>query len=91
MAPTKKGSEKGPSAIKEVGSREHSNIHKRIHGVGFKKGAPLALEEIWTFATGEMETPDASFDAKAQQSCLGQRKERSIVYPCVAVQNTQRG
>ncbi|ELW72078.1 60S ribosomal protein L31 [Tupaia chinensis] len=40
MAPAKKGGEKkkGRSAINEVVTREYTiNIHKRIHGAGFKK------------------------------------------------------
>ena len=48
MAPAKKGGEKkkGRSAINEVVTREYTiNIHKRIHGVGFKKRAPWALKE----------------------------------------------
>uniref|UniRef100_A0A8C8R8M5 60S ribosomal protein L31 n=1 Tax=Pelusios castaneus TaxID=367368 RepID=A0A8C8R8M5_9SAUR len=42
MAPAKKGSEKkkGEYTI---------NIHKQIHGVGFKKRAPCALKEIHKF------------------------------------------
>ncbi|KAB0352082.1 hypothetical protein FD754_016939 [Muntiacus muntjak] len=46
MAPAKKGGEKkGRSTINEVVTREHTiNIHKRIHGVGFKKCAPMALK-----------------------------------------------
>uniref|UniRef100_A0A8I5NNE6 60S ribosomal protein L31 n=1 Tax=Papio anubis TaxID=9555 RepID=A0A8I5NNE6_PAPAN len=49
MAPAKKGGQKkkGRSAINEVVTREYTiNIHKRIHGVGFKKRAPRALKEI---------------------------------------------
>ncbi|EGV97256.1 60S ribosomal protein L31 [Cricetulus griseus] len=39
MAPTKKGIEKkGHSAINKVVTQEYiTSIHKRIHGVGFKK------------------------------------------------------
>ncbi|ELW69241.1 39S ribosomal protein L52, mitochondrial [Tupaia chinensis] len=40
MAPARKGGEKkkGCSAINKVVTREYTiNIHKRIHGVGFKK------------------------------------------------------
>uniref|UniRef100_A0A2I3MLI3 Large ribosomal subunit protein eL31 n=1 Tax=Papio anubis TaxID=9555 RepID=A0A2I3MLI3_PAPAN len=61
MAPAKKGGEKkkGRSAINEVVTREYTiNIHKRIHGVGFKKRAPRALKEIRKFAMKEMGTPD---------------------------------
>ncbi|ELW63808.1 60S ribosomal protein L31 [Tupaia chinensis] len=48
MAPAKKGGEKkGRSAINEVVTREYTiSIHKRIHGMGFKKHAPQALKEI---------------------------------------------
>lgn len=38
MVPIKNGGKKGHSAISEVGTPEHIiNIHKSIHGVGFKK------------------------------------------------------
>lgn len=37
-------------------------IHKRIHGVGFKKCVPRALEEIWKFAVREMGSPDVCID-----------------------------
>uniref|UniRef100_A0A8I5TJT9 Uncharacterized protein n=1 Tax=Pongo abelii TaxID=9601 RepID=A0A8I5TJT9_PONAB len=61
MAPVKKGGKKkkGRSAINEVVTREHTiNIHKSIHGVGFKKRAPWALKEIRKFAMKEMGTLD---------------------------------
>ncbi|XP_049986610.1 60S ribosomal protein L31-like [Alexandromys fortis] len=66
MAPAKKGGEKkkGRSAINEV-TREYTiNIHKRIHGVGFKKCAPRVLKEIRKFAMKEMGTPDVRIDTK---------------------------
>eukprot|EP00069_Balaena_mysticetus_P003544 bmy_16743T0 len=46
MAPAKKGGErkKGRSAINELVTREYTiNVHKHIHGVGFKKHAPRTL------------------------------------------------
>ncbi|ELV11692.1 60S ribosomal protein L31 [Tupaia chinensis] len=66
MAPTKKGGEKkkGRSAINEVVTREYTLIHKRIHGVGFKKPAPQALKEIRKFAMKEMGTPDVRIDTR---------------------------
>ncbi|XP_006897610.1 PREDICTED: 60S ribosomal protein L31-like [Elephantulus edwardii] len=67
MAPAKKGGEKekGRSAINEVVTREDTiNIHKRIHGVGFKKCAPRALKEIRKFAMKEMGTPDVRIDTR---------------------------
>ncbi|XP_062071172.1 large ribosomal subunit protein eL31-like [Lepus europaeus] len=66
-APAKKGGEKkkGRSAINEVVTREYTiNIHKRIHGVGFKKRAPRALKEIRKFAMKEMGTPDVRIDTR---------------------------
>ncbi|CAM2118882.1 large ribosomal subunit protein eL31-like [Caretta caretta] len=71
MAPAKKGGEKkkGRSAINEVVTREYIiNIHKRIHGVGFKKRAPRALKEIRTFAVKEMHTPDVRIDTRLNKA-----------------------
>ncbi|XP_032610467.1 large ribosomal subunit protein eL31-like [Hylobates moloch] len=67
MAPAKKGGEKKKrrSAINEVVTREYIiNIHKRIHGVGFKKSAPRALKAIQKFAMKEMGTPDVGIDTR---------------------------
>lgn len=71
MAPAKKGGEKkkGRSAINEVVTREYTiNIHKRIHGVGFKKRAPRALKEIRKFAMKEMGTPDVRIDTRLNKA-----------------------
>uniref|UniRef100_A0A8C8TCS8 Large ribosomal subunit protein eL31 n=1 Tax=Peromyscus maniculatus bairdii TaxID=230844 RepID=A0A8C8TCS8_PERMB len=71
IAPTKKGGEKkkGRSAINEVVTREYTiNIHKRIHGVGFKKRAPRALKEIRKFAMKEMGTPDVRIDTRLNKA-----------------------
>ncbi|KAF0879948.1 RL31 protein, partial [Crocuta crocuta] len=69
MAPAKKGGEKkGHSAINEVVTREYTiNIHKRIHGVGFKKRDPWALKEIRKFAMKEMGTPDVHIDTRLKK------------------------
>uniref|UniRef100_A0A8C0SQ26 Large ribosomal subunit protein eL31 n=1 Tax=Canis lupus familiaris TaxID=9615 RepID=A0A8C0SQ26_CANLF len=67
----KKGGEKkkGRSAINEVVTREYTiNIHKRIHGVGFKKRAPRALKEIRKFAMKEMGTPDVRIDTRLNKA-----------------------
>ncbi|XP_046931829.1 60S ribosomal protein L31-like [Lynx rufus] len=51
------------SAITEVVTREYTiNIHKHIHGVGFKKRVPWALKEIWKFAVKDKGTPDVHTD-----------------------------
>ena len=71
MAPAKKGGEKkkGRSAINEVVTREYTiNIHKRIHGVGFKKRAPRALKEIRKFAMKEMGKPDVRIDTRLNKA-----------------------
>ncbi|XP_038947130.1 large ribosomal subunit protein eL31-like [Rattus norvegicus] len=70
MAPAKKGGKKkGRSAINEVVTREYTiNIHKRIHGVGFKKRAPWALKEIRKFAMKELGTPDVRTDTRLNKA-----------------------
>ncbi|XP_045150649.1 60S ribosomal protein L31-like [Echinops telfairi] len=67
MASVKKGGEKkkGRLAINQVMTREYTiNTHKHIHGEGFKKPAPLALEEIWKFAMKGMGPPNARIDTR---------------------------
>jgi large subunit ribosomal protein L31e len=71
MAPAKKGGEKkkGRSAINEVVTREYTiNIHKRIHGLGFKMCAPWALKEIWKFTMKEVGTPDVRIDTRLNKA-----------------------
>nr|ABX44834.1 putative 60S ribosomal protein RPL31 [Flustra foliacea] len=64
MAPTKKG-EKKKSAMNEVVTREYTiNMHKRIHGMGFKKRAPRAIKEIRKFALKTMGTADVRIDTR---------------------------
>lgn len=60
-----KGERKGKSAINEVVTREYTvNLHKRLHGVGFKKRAPRAIKEIRKFAEIQMGTPDVRVDTR---------------------------
>uniref|UniRef100_A0ABK0LYX3 Large ribosomal subunit protein eL31 n=1 Tax=Rattus norvegicus TaxID=10116 RepID=A0ABK0LYX3_RAT len=67
MAPAKK--KKSRSAINEVVTREYTiNIHKRIHGVGFKKRAPRALKKNRKFAMKEMGTPDVRVDTRLNKA-----------------------
>ncbi|CAD7691286.1 unnamed protein product [Nyctereutes procyonoides] len=71
MDPAKKDGKKkkGHSAINEVVTREYTiNIHKRIHGVGFKKRAPQALKEIWKFAMKENRTPNVHIDTRLNKA-----------------------
>merc|ERR1711939_784809 len=51
------------SAISDVVARECTiHLHKRIHGVSFKKRAPRAIKEIRKFATMAMGTKDVRLD-----------------------------
>ncbi|CAK9818857.1 60S ribosomal protein L31 [Anthophora quadrimaculata] len=53
------------SAINEVVTREYTvNLHKRLHGIGFKKRAPRAIKEIRKFAEKQMGTPDVRIDTR---------------------------
>merc|ERR1711963_1342957 len=61
----KKGDKKksAKSAVNEVCTRDYTiNLHKRIHGMQFKKRAPRAIREIKKFAEAMMGTPDVRID-----------------------------
>ncbi|KAF3932649.1 hypothetical protein ABW19_dt0201312 [Dactylella cylindrospora] len=64
MAPPKSGKSKpGRSAIADVVTREYTiHMHKRVHGVSFKKRAPKAIKEIKDFAHKQMGTSDVRLD-----------------------------
>lgn len=60
-----KGEKKNKSAINDVVTREYTvNLHKRLHGVGFKKRAPRAIKEVRKFAEKQMGTPDVRIDTR---------------------------
>merc|ERR1712048_76263 len=60
MAKDKKSAK---SPLNEVVTREYTiNLHKRIHGMQFKKRAPRAIREIKKFAEKMMGTPDVRID-----------------------------
>ncbi|KAI5458024.1 ribosomal protein L31e-domain-containing protein [Mariannaea sp. PMI_226] len=51
------------SAIADVVAREYTiHMHKRMHGVTFKKRAPRAIKEIKDFTTKAMGTTDVRID-----------------------------
>ncbi|XP_073452151.1 large ribosomal subunit protein eL31-like [Aquarana catesbeiana] len=82
MAPAKKGGEKkkGRSTINEVVTREYTiNIHKRNHGVGFKKQAPLVLKEIRKLPIKKMRTPDVRIDTRLNKSVWA-KGSRNVPY-----------
>ncbi|BET03011.1 Ribosomal protein L31 [Nesidiocoris tenuis] len=63
MAKQKGEKKASKSAINEVVTREYTvNLHKRLHGIGFKKRAPRAVKEIRKFATKQMGTDDVRID-----------------------------
>ncbi|XP_075677813.1 ribosomal protein L31 [Dermatophagoides pteronyssinus] len=67
MVSTKKtrGDKKSKSALNEVITREYTvHLHKRLHGVGFKKRAPRAIKEIRKFAQKQMATEDVRIDIR---------------------------
>ncbi|XP_064636999.1 large ribosomal subunit protein eL31-like [Lineus longissimus] len=72
MARSKKGDKK-KSAIAEVVTREYTiHMHKRIHGVGFKRRAPRAVKEIKKFAEKMMGTPDVRIDTRLNKHIWSQ-------------------
>ncbi|KAL9625442.1 MAG: hypothetical protein Q9160_000505 [Pyrenula sp. 1 TL-2023] len=62
-AASKGGSKKSRSAISDVVAREYTiHLHKRVHGIAFKKRAPRAVKEIRKFAEQAMGTKDVRLD-----------------------------
>merc|ERR550532_3378201 len=54
--------------MNEVVTREYTiNLHKRIHGIGFKKRAPRAIKEIRKFAEKMMGTPDVRVETRVNK------------------------
>merc|ERR1712227_721911 len=61
--PTAGKTQQGRSAIEDVVAREYTiHMHKRVHGVSFKKRAPRAIKEIRAFAENAMGTTDVRLD-----------------------------
>ncbi|SCU90198.1 LAME_0E07470g1_1 [Lachancea meyersii CBS 8951] len=56
------------AGLKDVVTREYTiNMHKRLHGVSFKKRAPRAVKEIKKFAKLHMGTDDVRLDPRLNQ------------------------
>ncbi|KAK4196928.1 ribosomal protein L31e-domain-containing protein [Triangularia verruculosa] len=63
MSSTKPSGKTQRSAIADVVAREYTiHLHKRLHGVTFKKRAPQAIKEIKAFAYKSMGTTDVRLD-----------------------------
>merc|ERR1711976_67170 len=57
------------SRSKEVVTREYTiNLHKRLHGISFKKRAPRAIKEIKAFAVKAMQTSDVRLDVQLNKA-----------------------
>ena len=80
MAPPKAKDRKKKNVGNEVATREYTvNVHKRIHGVGFKKRAPRAIKEIRKFAEKQMGTPDVRIDTRLNKH-LWSKGIRNVPY-----------
>ena len=56
---------KGQRASADLVTRDYTiNLHKRLHGITFKRKAPRAIREIKKFAEAHMKTSDVRIDAK---------------------------
>ncbi|EEH33916.2 60S ribosomal protein L31 [Paracoccidioides lutzii Pb01] len=63
MSSAKAGKKSQRSAISDVVSREYTiHLHRRVHGVSFKKRAPRAIKEIRAFTEKAMGTKDVRLD-----------------------------
>lgn len=61
------------NARKTVVSREYTiNLHKKLHGITFKKRAPRAVKEIKKFAQKMMKTKDVRVDVKLNKAVWSQ-------------------
>merc|ERR1712080_147069 len=48
------------------------NLHKRLHGIGFKYRAPRAVKEIKKFAEKQMGTSDVRIDTRLNKAIWAQ-------------------
>merc|ERR1712050_723078 len=64
---------KSKSTMMEVVTREYTiNLHKRLHGIGFKYRAPRAIKEIKKFAEKQMGTNDVRIDTRLNKHIWSQ-------------------
>ncbi|XP_033632396.1 60S ribosomal protein L31-like [Asterias rubens] len=71
---------KSRSALNEVVTREYTiHLHKRIHGISFKKRAPRAIKEIRKFAKKMMGTEDVRVDTRLNKH-VWSRGVRSVPF-----------
>merc|ERR1712154_611778 len=64
---------KSKSTMMEVVTREYTiNLHKRLHGIGFKYRAPRAIKEIKKFAEKQMGTNGVRIDTRLNKHLWSQ-------------------
>jgi len=64
-------------------TREYTiNLHKRLHGIGFKYRAPRAVKEIKKFAEKQMGTADVRIDTRLNKAIWAQGV-RGTPFRCV--------
>merc|ERR1739845_222445 len=64
---------KSKSTMMEVVTREYTvNLHKRLHGIGFKYRAPRAIKEIKKFAEKQMGTNDVRIETRLNKHLWSQ-------------------
>merc|ERR1712080_278546 len=64
---------KTKSTLGEVATREYTiNLHKRLHGIGFKYRAPRAIKEVKKFAEKQMGTNDVRIDTRLNKHIWSQ-------------------
>nr|XP_037272763.1 60S ribosomal protein L31-like [Rhipicephalus microplus] len=60
-----KREKRGKSTLNEVVTKDYTiHLHKRLHGIGFKKRASRAIKEIRKFAEKQMGTSDVRVDTR---------------------------
>merc|ERR1712040_10638 len=71
MAP--RAEKKSKSTMMEGVTREYTiNLHKRLHGIGFKYRAPRAIKEVKKFAEKQMGTTDVRIDTRLNKHLWSQ-------------------
>merc|ERR1711890_54622 len=68
-----KREKKPKSTLSEVITREYTiNLHKRLHGIGFKYRAPRAIKEVKKFAEKQMGPSDVRIDTRLNKHLWSQ-------------------
>ena len=80
MTAKKDRKSRGIKAMNDVVTREYTiHMHKRVHGMGFKKRAPRAVKEIRKFALKMMGTQDVRIDTTLNKA-IWAKGIRSVPY-----------